>query len=159
MGTPKWLLVQFSPWPKLSLTPLGLTWRARSAMFRQTRATSLVKVGKRCWQCSMVQLSAPSWTLSHKTVTALSSTFSTSPKRMGTRSTAAPAQSRQRVVFKGNIQYMLCSPNIIVAGLSRLNLSSMYFYFVMKKKLADPLICGWKTEHTWAVSENLPLTL
>lgn len=78
-------------------------------MFRQTRATSLVKVGKRCWQCSMVQLSAPSWTLSHKTVTALSSTFSTSPKRMGTRSIAAPAQSkyRQRIVFKGNIHVML----------------------------------------------------
>lgn len=66
------------------------TCLALSDNFLQTAATSRVSVGNLCWQWSRVLPSVASWTRSHRHVTALSDTVSTSPNNTGTRRTTAP---------------------------------------------------------------------
>lgn len=61
-----------------------------SASCRHTLATSLTCVGNLCCQWSMLADLLLNCTLSNMTVTALSSSFSTSPYSTGIRKTAAP---------------------------------------------------------------------
>lgn len=87
----------------LSDTPQP-TCLALSHSFLQTAATSRVSVGNLCWQWSKVQLSVVSWTRSHRQVTALSSTDSTSPNRIGTRRiSAATTQASGRQTSEAQI--------------------------------------------------------